>query len=776
MSKYFLLIILLLFVFNGFAQRTQGSWQDYLSYTNATKIAVSENKIFCATAGGLFYYDMQDNSVNKLSDVAELSDFGIQTIAYNKENNVLIIAYKNSNIDLVFESEVINLSDIKRKSITGDKSINNISFIGKEAYLSCSFGIVVINLERHEVKDTYLIGEEGGRLRVNDVEFKNNFIYAATDEGILVADLNNSNLLDYRSWNKITNIPNFNKKFNFLTIHAGSLIANHSPDGNNEAQLYKLEGDSWSAYLPQINYIRDIQSSGNYLVITGHSEVSIADNMHTILGKLNYYQLNEERVSPINPRSAGVSADGFIWIADFEKSLIRVSGDNFESISLNGPLDNQMFVLNTNGNDLWIAAGGRSDSWNNTWQQPRFQNYNNSDWKYYDKTTHPELDGFFDVVCVIADPQNPAHIFVGSWGGGVLEFLDNNFVERYTNKNSILESAVPDQPDEPYVRIGGMDFDSEGNLWITNSEVAKNLVKRSTGGEWENFALPEVANSKNIGQLIVTESDDKWIIVPRGNDAYVVDKTGTTKKRLLVTSYFNNGQNEIYNRMNDIYSIAEDNEGAIWLGTSKGVAVYNNPSRIWSTDNFYATQPSLDLNDGVYHPLLETETVTSIAIDGANRKWFGTKNSGVYLISENGEKEILHFTAENSPLLSNEINSIAINQKSGEVFIGTSEGLVSYQGDAISGKDTYNNVYVYPNPVRETYDGPITVTGLVENTDVKITDISGNLVFKTTSLGGQASWDGTNLNGNRVKTGVYLVFCNDETGEETHITKLLFIH
>lgn len=435
-----------------------------------------------------------------------------------------------------------------------------------------------------------------------------------------------------------------------------------------------------------------------------------------------------------------------------------------------------MFALNSSGSDLWIAAGGRSDSWNNTWQQPRFQKYNNSEWKYYNKTNYPELDNFFDVVSVVADPQNQNHIFVGSWGGGVLEFVDDEFVNRYTNKNSILESAVPSQPDEPYVRIGGMDFDSDGNLWITNSEVAKNLVKLTPAGEWENYSLPEVANSKNIGQVLVTQTDDKWILVPRGNDAYVVDKTGSTKKRLLVTSYFNNGQNEIYNRMNDLYSIAEDLNGAIWLGTSKGVAVYNNPTRIWGSDNLYATQPSLDLNDGLYHPLLATETVTAIAVDGANRKWFGTKNSGVYLISENGETEILHFTEENSPMLSNNINSIAISQKSGEVFIGTSEGLVSYQGDAISGKDNYSDVYVYPNPVRETYDGPITVTGLIENTDVKITDISGNLVFKTTSLGGQASWDGTNLNGNRVKTGIYLVFCNDENGEETHITKLLFIN
>ena len=178
----------------------------------------------------------------------------------------------------------------------------------------------------------------------------------------------------------------------------------------------------------------------------------------------------------------------------------------------------------------------------------------------------------------------------------------------------------------------------------------------------------------------------------------------------------------------------------------------------------------------MYHPLLETETVNAIAVDGANRKWIGTKNSGIYLISENGEKEILHFTKENSPLLSNTITTIAINQLSGEVFIGTDEGLISYQGDAIEGKNTFENVFVYPNPVRENYDGPVTVTGLVENTDIKITDISGNLVYSTTSLGGQAVWDGKNLNGNRVRTGVYLVFCADEFGEETHITKLLFIN
>ena len=776
MPKIFLLFFSLLVVLQSFAQRSKGSWQDYLSFTNATKIAISSNKTFCVTDGGLFFYDTQDNSVNRLSGVVDLSDFGIKTIAYSDENEVLLVAYENSNIDLVYETQVINISAIKRKLITGDKSINNITFIGNEAYLSCGFGIVVINLDRNEVKDTYLIGEDGNALAVNDIENYSNFIYAATDEGIRYADINEPNLLDFQNWIKVENIPHFNDKFSHLENHMGKLIANYTPDEYNQDELFILNGNNWDAYLPEIKFAYDIQTNGNFMVVSGRSEVFLVGDDHSVLGKLNYYQLGGERVSPIYPRSANVSVDGFIWIADIENALMKVSGENFESIYPDGPLDNQMFALKSNGSDLWVSAGGRSDSWNNTWQAPRFQNFNNSQWKYFSKTNYPELDDFFDIICVVADPKNPNHIFAGSWGGGVIEFLDDEFVARYDQHNSILESALPEQPNEPFVRIGGLDFDKEGNLWITNSEVAKNLVKLSSDGDWENFSLPEVASSRNIGQVIVTQNNDKWILVPRGHDAYVVDKDGGRVKQLLVTSYFNNGQNEIYNRMNDVYSIAEDNEGAIWIGTSKGVAVYNSPTRIWDSNTLYATQPSLDLNDGIYHPLLETETVTAIAVDGANRKWLGTKNSGVYLISDNGENEVLHFNEENSPLLSNQITSISINEINGEVFFGTDQGLISYMGDAIAGKDLYENVYVYPNPVRETYDGPITVTGLIENTDIKITDISGNLVYKTTSFGGQAIWDGKNLNGNRVKTGVYLVFCNDEFGEETHITKLLFIN
>jgi hypothetical protein len=771
MLKYLLLIFSVFLLLTANAQRKQGSWQDYLSYSEATKIALATNKVFCASTGGLFYFDLQDNSAGKVSDIMRLSDFGIKTIAYNQANDVLVVAYNNSNIDLVFKSKVVNLSDIKRKQLTSDKTINNITFIGDEAFLSCGFGIVIVNLKKQEIKDTYLIGEGGDMLGVNDIEPDGIYLYAATEKGIKRAVFENTNLADYRNWEQVVNIPNSTGKFNHLAKHAGKLIANFTPEKWDQDQLYSLNVNNWETYLPQIRYSYDIQSNGKYLSISSREQVFVVDDTHQVVKEVNRYKFGSDNIFPISPRNSVVAENGVIWIADYVNSMVKVSGDITERVRLNSPLDNSIYSLNQFGADLWIAPGGTKG-----WDFPRFQRLNNNKWDYFEKSNHPELDGFFNILHIATDPIIANHFFVASWGGGVLEYRNDKFVTRYTNKNSPLQTALPTQPDEPYVRVAGLDFDSQGNLWITNSEVAQNLHRLSPDGKWASFTLPEVANRYNLGQVLVNRFDDKWIIILSGHDMYVVDKTGDKKKRLLVTSYFNNGQNEIYNRMNDIYSIAEDNDGAIWIGTSKGVAVYSNPSRIWDTENFYAIQPSLDLKDGLYHPLLENETVTAIAVDGANRKWLGTRNSGVYLVSETGTAEILHFTTNDSPLFSDNITSITINQKNGEVFIGTEKGMISYMGEAIEGKSTYDSVYVYPNPVRETYDGPVTITNLIENSEVKITDIAGNLVYRTTSLGGQAVWDGKNLNGRRVKTGVYLVFCNDELGEETHITKLLFIN
>jgi hypothetical protein len=776
MVKHLLLILLTgILVFRSQAQPAIGEWTDYQSYAHAKNVVDTGDKIYCVTEGGLFSYSKTDNSIQKMSGINGLSDVGIQRLAYSKENGLLLIAYQNANIDLLIGKEIFNLSDIKRKQISADKTIHNVMFSGKLAYLSCGFGIVVINLERKEIKDTYYIGNDGGYLNVWDVATDGNYIYAATENGIYKASATEPNLQNYNNWVKQTAIPNADKKFSKIENFKGRIIANYTPDKFAEDELYELKGNSWIPFLPEIHYVSEMNATDNYLVISSREEVFVYNDK---LEKVNYiykYTFPDYEVKPIQTMCAVQDANNLVWIADQKYGLVKV-GTKAERIVPEGPADNTAFSLTMNDQDLWITSGGRDNAWDNLWYNPMFQLNREGKWSVFDHNSFPVTNDFKDMVCVEADPKNPDHVFAGSWGGGVLEFNAGKFVKRYDNFNSTLQTQLPNLPNAPYVRIGGMDFDAKGNLWVTNSGVGKVLSEYQADGTWKAFELSGIANKYSIGKVVVTQNDDKWIVVPRGHGLYVLSSNGTDQKGLSVIARFVNSEGPFDYEMNDVYAIAEDHNGEIWVGTSGGVAVYSNPKKIWTESFLFASRPGINLGDTFFHPLLEKESITSIAIDGANRKWFGTKSSGVFLISADGETELEHFNTDNSPLPSNEITDIAINQKTGEVFFGTASGLISYMGEATAGNDEFTDVYVYPNPVRENYDGPIVIKGLVDDTDVKITDISGDLVFKTTSLGGQAIWDGQNLNGNRCKTGVYLIFMTDPAGEKTKIIKLLFIH
>jgi len=774
--RHLLFIFLLgILVFPSHAQPAIGEWTDYQSYTHAKNVVDTGEKIYCVTDGGLFSYSKTDNSIQKMSGINGLSDVGIQRLAFSKENGVLLIAYQNANVDLLIGNDIFNLSDIKRKQISADKTINNVMFSGKLAYLSCGFGIVVINLERKEIKDTYFIGKDGGYLNVQDMATDANFLYAATISGIYKASASEPNLQNYNNWVKQTAIPNADKKFSKIENFKGKIIANYTPDKFAEDKMYELNGNVWNPFLSEIHYVSEMFAIENHLVISSREEVFVYNDKLEQVNYINKYVFPDFEAKPIQTMCAVLDAQNVIWVADQKYGLIKV-GTKAERIVPEGPVDKQIFSLTMNGQDLWLTSGGITTSWNNLESEPKFQLNREGKWTVFDNNVFPNPNKFFDMVCIAIDPKNPDHVFAGSWGGGVLEFSSGKFVKRHDNYNSTLQTAIPNSPDAPYVRIGGMAFDSKGNLWVTNSEVAKNISVYQTDGTWKAFELSGIANKYSIGKVVVTKNDDKWIVVPRGHGLYVLNSTNTEQKELNVVARFVNSEGPFDYEMNNVYSIAEDQNGEIWVGTSSGVAVYSNPKKIWTESILFAARPGVNLGDTFFHPLLEKESVTSIAIDGANRKWFGTKTSGVFLISDDGETELEHFNTDNSPLPSNEITDIAINQKTGEVFFGTASGLISYMGEATAGNDEFTDVYVYPNPVRENYDGPIVIKGLVDETDVKITDISGNLVFKTTSMGGQAIWDGQNLNGNRCKTGVYLIFMTDPTGDKTKIIKLLFIH
>jgi len=767
-----LLFIVLIFstICQSYAQQPIREWTDYQSYASARNVVDTGEKVYCVTDGGLFSYTKADNSIQKMSGINGLSDVGVQRLAYSKENNLLLIAYQNSNIDLLIGNTFYNISDIKRKQISANKNINNIMFSGKLAYLSCGFGIVVINLERKEIKDSYFIGNEGDYINVLDLATDGSSLFASTVNGIYKANAAEPNLQNYNNWVRQTNIPHSDKKFNAVEFFNGHIIANYTPDEWYNDEMYQLNGNIWTPFLPEIRYASEISTSGNSIVITSRNKVLVYNNNLEKIGEIFKYVFSGFEEPIIEPLSASLDAQNVLWIADQNFGLIKV-GTTSTRIVPEGPADNRIFSLSMNGQDLWITSGGRDASWDNLYFEPKFQLNRKDKWSVFDRKIFPAANDFRDIVCVTADPKNPDHVYAGSWGGGVLEFNAGQFIKRYDNFNSTLQTQLPNTPSAPYVRIGGMAFDSKGTLWVVNSGVANVLSSLQSDGTWKSYELSGIAN-KSVGKVVVTSKDDKWVLGPRGYGLYALNSTNNVSKEQKVVALFG----EYKTDMNDLYSMALDQNGELWVGTSAGVAVFSNPEKIWKDEIMYATRPSLNLHDTYFHPLLEKETVTAIAIDGANRKWFGTKSSGVFLISADGETELQHFNAENSPLLNNEITDIAINQTTGEVFIGTVSGLISYMGEATAGNDVFSDVYVYPNPVRETYQGLIVVKGLVDETDVKITDISGNLVYKTISLGGQAIWDGKNLNGNRCKTGVYLVFLNDASGEQTKITKLLFIH
>jgi sugar lactone lactonase YvrE len=308
-----------------------------------------------------------------------------------------------------------------------------------------------------------------------------------------------------------------------------------------------------------------------------------------------------------------------------------------------------------------------------------------------------------------------------------------------------------------------MAMDKSKNLWITQSETSNNIKVLKPDGSW--IVSPLITGIHLLGDMIISQNGYKWIIIPDGNGLLVCDDNNC--KSITVKA-------ESGEVISNIFSIAEDLEGNIWIGSDRGPLVYYNPEEILSKP-LTASRPKIPRNDGssIYDYALHTEAITSIAVDGADRKWLGTANTGVYLLSADGTSQIRNYTETNSPLFSNSIVSIAVDDNSGDVWFGTSKGIQSFRGDAIAGKERYENVYAFPNPVRGDFNGNVTITGLMSNSTVKITDVSGNLVFETKSLGGEASWDLTTYNGRRVTTGVYIAFCSSEDGKAACTVKIL---
>lgn len=764
---------------DGIAQLAIGQWRDHLSYKKGISVTQSAEQVYCATESGMFTLKKSDNSIERLSKITGLSDVEVNTIRYNSYDNTLLIAYKNANIDLVTGNMIFNISDIKRAIITAKKTINNIHFRNDLAYLACGFGMVVLDMDKKEIKETYYIGVNGGYINVRDVTSDANFLYAATDSGVYYASLMAPNLADFKSWTKFGSLPS--GKYNTIASFAGKIYTNYSAPSTlpwPADTIYEYDGTQWGQFLGFMNPdtafrpVRKIEESQNKLIINYFNYFDVYDPSENILGSLDI--VTAGYIDPFQC-IVDINDPDIYWFADYYNGLSKSwkLGWGSDSYAPNGPNNSEVYTMQMAGEELWVARGDRIETWAQLYKPAEAYHFSSENWSTVSGKTIPALDTMYDLVSVCVDPADKNHVFFGVLAAGLVETNNGVLTKHWNEQNSSLQSTAwgPGH----WIGIYGMAYDEGGNLWVSNSTAPNPLSVLKTDGTWQAFDFSALAVDPVAGSILVDQSGQKWIILPRNVGVMVFDEndtwgTGDDKMKKLSSA---KGSGSLPS--NEVICLAEDHDGEIWAGTDKGIAVFYCADQVLSANGCEA-QPVYIEQDGHTQILLETEVINAIAIDGANRKWIGTQNSGAYLMSEDGTIQVKHFTVDNSPLLSNEVRSIAINPKTGEVFFGTGRGIISYRNDATEGLEDYTDVYVFPNPVKPGYRGPIAITGLIENADVKITDINGGLVYQTKALGGQAIWYGNNFKGERSHSGVYLVFCSNDDGSKTFVTKILLVN
>ncbi len=748
------------------AQVAVREWRDYLPYNHSICVSATDKMIVATTEFALITYNINTSELSKFSQVQGLSDTKISFAKFSPWNNLLLVAYQNGNLDLIENMHVFNISDIYRAVIPGMKAINNALFIENLAYLSCDFGIVVLDLERREVKETYYIGEYGSYVRVFELALQASTLWAATEHGLLTADIKDPLLVDYTHWQKVSGIPGASGNFNTIVSIDEQILTNHTNTSNHIDSVYLFNNVTWSFFTHNNGKIESLSVSNSKLTVNGNGKILIYDDNLDLITEINKYGWSNPE-----PYYSILDESGNLWIADNESGLFRTKDFvSFDYLTPEGPYTKNAFTLLHQDNTLFVAGGAITDTWSNNWIHGEFFKFSNGKWQ---NNIIPEA---IDIVNIIPSPVNPDHIYAASWGEGLLEISGSGkLINKFKSSNSSLQAL---QSDQNVVRTCGLLFDNSQNLWITNSQVNDPVSVLSPSGDWNSLHFNGLISNVVVGPIYETENNDKWITIPRESKLLVFNNSGTTdyeaddNRRLI---YLKDDEGNSFNSIN---CLSQDLDGTIWIGTNLGPVVLYNPEEALEGGSMIAQRIKIprDDNSGLADYLLSTERITSIVIDGANRKWIGTEEAGIFLQSADGIETLASFNSENSPLSSNWITSIAINEKSGEVFIGTDEGIYSYRGEATAGVSKMTMVYVFPNPVREDYSGPVTITGLVTDADVKITDINGNLIFKTKALGGQAIWDGKTSFGKRASTGVYLVFISNNDGSETFVTKILFIN
>ena len=742
-----------------------GQWKSYLPYQIGLNVTQSEEKVYYAARYSVMVLDKLDNSVELISKVEGLSDAGMNIVKYDPFNKVLIVTYTNGNMDLMLDNgEIINLPFILTSDILGDKEIVDIHIESEEkAYFAMGFGLKVLNVKNQEFGDETKAG-----FRFNAVTTYNGFIYAGSDNGLYRVSENASNIQDFSQWERLGEVSGFPAEYKVrsLATFNGALYLSVND------VLHRFQNGSLreSLYSEEDHEIRFMTSEGNHLVVGSYCTTTLFCG-----GKVLFYDENQNvRYSGgdcVNrPRYAIEDQRGRVYYAD-DWNRYRI-GDETQGFcdksryEIDSPFAHTIGEILIDEDGTLIIASEVVPPFSNFSSAGLFT-FRDNNWEVFNNVTNPELSGNRAFYRVAIHPETK-NIFIGTRWDGLIEF-DGETMVTYNRENSpLLPSADPNR-----VRVNGMVFDHENNLWMSNHTAERPICVLKNDGTFTNEFLP--VSNKELRQMVLDQSGFIWIATDE-NGVYVYDYNGTIDDPSDDRLQWLNAQNSEM-PSDKVNCLAVDLDGNVWVGTQEGAVVYECQEAVFEND-CNGTRRIVEV-DGIAAYLLETENIRTIAVDGANRKWFGT-NNGIFVQSPSGEEQIATFDVNNSPLFDNIISDIAINNETGEVFIGTGKGLMSLKTDALEGGNFHKSkVYAYPNPVRPDYDGPIAIKGFARDSNIKITDINGQLIFETTALGGQAIWDGRDYNGRKASTGVYLVLATRTSNRDTPeavVTKILVVN
>ena len=756
------------------------NWNTYFSYNLISSIDNGESVIYFASYNSIFSYDTSSNQIEKFDTLNELSGDEISAFYYSEINNNIVIGYSSGFLQIIDlnSNSIINIYDILNKPTIppNKKTINDFFQSGDQLLISTGYGVSIYNLNGYEFGDTYYIGDFATQINVTSTVIHENFIYASSpDLGILRANIN-SNLIDFNNWQ---------------TIYFGD-IQELLYDGENiffytDNSIMRINDEEITSILTLENQIININSSDSKFIIITVEKCLIYNDQLTQL----VYEIDSETYS--SGFNEGIIKDNYIYIATNEKGVLIInnnSGD-FSYLKPDGPLENDIFSVETLNNKTWVSYGNYTEYFN---PYPlKFSGLSNYDenlnsWFNISKDSIPESAVNLNNISI--NPFNNDNVFISSFEGGILEIEDLNIIEFYDNNNSGLESLSINDPLYESVRISDLEFDQNGVLWILNSRIDSPLKSFNLeNNSWNSYDFTEIINDGfqdelGFNDIEVDDYGNKWIAGLRSGLIGFNNESGTNQLRKV----FSQDQSNMPSSY--VKSIAVDNNNHLWIGTIQGLRVLYNTSNFFDT-SVVTTQQIVILEDGIPRELLEQQYISDIEVDGANNKWVATIGSGVFYFSPNGQQTIHHFTKENSPLPSNNINDISINYSNGKVYFATDNGLVSYNTGSTSSSENFSNTYVYPNPVRPEFNTEfekVKITGLTQNVNIKITDIEGNLVAEAQSNinsryrnfnleidGGTAFWNGKNLRNRLVSSGVYIIMLSDLDSYETKVLKLMIV-